>query len=144
MLPWRTADPKQATSQEETNDRARVKHSSTNSSFVDIELGITLPPRPPPRSRLATFRAAASTLTAPFSARAATSTGGSQAASGQATAPQRRRPWYRRLSSCDELDSFTIIMLAMFCNLVLFVIFGFGYLIYTWKKNGTGDLSGVW
>jgi hypothetical protein len=52
MLPWRTAsntptpfeplpeytEPRFPPRQEETNDRTRVKHSSTTSSFVDIEL----------------------------------------------------------------------------------------------------------
>lgn len=193
MLPWRTAsntltpseplpkytNPKLPPHREETNDHTRFDHSSTNSSFVDIELGnmsppsaplpaytdprlppnsharvanastnspsadielgIIPPPRPPPRSHLATFRAAASTLTAPFSARAATSTGGSQAASGQATAPQRRPPWYRRPSSRDELDYLAIMVAATVFGLVLFAIMGFGYLIYIGGKNGTGE-----
>jgi hypothetical protein len=136
-------------SQEQTSEHTRVDHTSTNSPTVDIELGNIVPPRPA-HSRLETFRAMASKLTAPFSARAATFTRRPQAAPRQTAAPRRRPQRHtRRWSRCScSWKGIWVIITALVLLLVLlnvvFAIFPYAYNYLSQRYNGgTGkDLQG--
>ena len=146
-------------------------HSTNSTLLVDIELGIILPPqspshspeaqlpsRPPPslRSRLARcvakasaltfpfgarFVAAAYRLTAPLFARAATPTGGSQAAPGQATELPQRPPWYMRLWA-RRWGPYVVIIAAMLLFGAIFYSILVGISWGLQKDDGGTDLQG--